>query len=286
MDELQEALDKVKTIGESTKKVYGYNYKRLLKLTDGELILPMSQERIIKFIHQDSIPPQSQNGLLTVALTIRNNNGLKSDKLIKFRDTTLYNDKVAYKRIKNVELKDELPSMDDLETYTRSLYNNEDYTGYIINYLMLRYGLRNKDLNIMITNNHDITSVRDKTNVNYLYITKKYIIYIRNDYKTFSTYGKQKHKIEKTLFYRAVMQVIGDEYEKPLLQLKDGDSISEESLAKVIQRKTYNGLGETKYLKTQIYDLKKQGNIKRIKELAKARGTDVNTIFEEYDIDN
>jgi len=286
MDELDQALEKNKSIGEATKRVYGSNYRRLLRLTGGELILPMSQDRIIKFIHQESIPPQSQNGLLSVVLTIRNNNGLKNDKLIKFRDTTLYNDKVADKRIKNVKLKDELPEMDDLEKYTRSLYNKQDYVGYIINFLMLRFGLRNKDLNLVITNNQDVTYVGDKTKVNYLYVTKKYITYIRNDYKTFSTYGKQKHKIEKSLFTRAVKAVIGDEYEKPLLQLADGDTISEESLAKVIQRKTYNELGEGKYFKIQIQDLKKQGNIKRIRELSKSRGTDLETVFQEYDIDN
>jgi len=234
MNELEEALEKVNTIGDSTRKVYRYNYKRLLIFTDGEPVLAMSQERLINFIHQSGIPPQSQNGLLTVALIIRNKNGLISDKLIKFRDAKLYNDKIAYKRIKNVQLKDELPNLDDLEKYTRSLYNNGDYTGYIINYLMLRYGLRNKDLNIIITNNRDITSIRDKTNINYLYPTKNYIVYIRNDYKTFSTYGKQKHRVEKALFYRAVMHVLGNEYEKPLLHLKDGEQISEESLSNVI----------------------------------------------------
>ena len=286
MDELDQALEKNKSIGAATKRVYGSNYRRLLRLTSGELILPMSQDRIIKFIHQDSIPPQSQNGLLSVVLTIRNNNGLKNDKLIKFRDTTLYNEKVADKRIKNIKLKDDLPEMDDLEKYTRSLYNKQDYVGYIINFLMLRFGLRNKDLNIVITNNQDVTYVSNKTKVNYLYITKKYITYIRNDYKTFSTYGKQKHKIEKSFFTRAVKEVIGNEYEKPLLQLKDGDAISEESLAKVIQRNTYNGLGEGKYFKIQIQSLKNQGNIKRIRELSKSRGTDLETVFQEYDIDN
>tara|TARA_B100000424_G_scaffold271095_1_gene272459 strand:- start:1767 stop:2633 length:867 start_codon:yes stop_codon:yes gene_type:complete len=286
MDELDQALEKNRTIGEATKKVYGANYRRLLRLTGGELILPMSQERIIKFIHRDDIPPQSQNGMLSVVLTIRNNNGLTSDKLVKFRDTTLYNDKVAHKRIKNVKLKDELPEMDDLEKYTRSLYNKEDYVGYIINFLMLRFGLRNKDLNIIITHNHDVTKVSDKSKINYLYVTKRYITYIRNDYKTHSTYGKQKHKIEKTFFNRAVKELIGDEYEKPLLQLKDGDAISEDSLANVIQRKTYNGLGEGKYFKIQIQDLKRQGNIRRIRELSKSRGTDLDTIFQEYDIDD
>jgi len=57
-------------------------------------------------------------------------------------------------------------------------------------------------------------------------------------------------------------------------------------LAKVIQRKTYNSIGEGKYFKVQIQDLKSQRNIKRIKELANSRGTDLQVVFNQYDIDN
>ena len=145
---------------------------------------------------------------------------------------------------------------------------------------MLRYGVRNKDLNLILTKNKDVISVGDKSKVNYLYITQKYVYFVRNDYKTFETYGKQKHRLEKSQFNRAVKAVLGDEYEKPLL----GQGVSEDSVSKIIQRNTYNELGEGKYFKIQLRDLKKQGNIKRIRELAKSRGTDLETVFQEYDI--
>jgi len=284
MEELDLALEKNRSIGAATKRVYGSNFRRLMRLTDNEPVLNISEDRLIKIIHRDDIPPQSQNGLLSVIMTIRNSKDLKSDKLIKFRDTTLFNEKMAQKEKKNAKLVDELPSLSDIEEYTRSLYKKEDYVGFIINFLLLRFGIRNKDLNIVLTHNQDVTYVNDKSKINYIYITKTYTTFIRNDYKTYSTYGKQKHKIIKSNFTRAVKEVIGDEYEKPLLLLADGDAISEESLSKVIQRKTYNGLGEGKYFKIQIQDLKEQGNIKRIRELSKTRGTDLETIFQEYDI--
>lgn len=284
MDELDLALQKNRSIGDATKRVYNANYRRLMRLTDNEPVLNISEDRLIKFIHRDDIPPQSQNGLLSVIITIRNSKELKNDKLIKFRDTTLYQEKIADKEKKNAKLKDELPSLQDIEEYTKSLYKKEDYIGYIINFLLLRFGVRNKDLNIVLTHNQDVTYVNDKSKINYIYITKTYTTFVRNDYKTFSAYGKQKHKIIKASFTKAVKALIGDEYEKPLLQLSDGDGISEESLSKVIQRKTYNELGEGKYFKIQIQDLKEQGNIKRIRELSKTRGTDLETIFQEYDI--
>lgn len=286
MGELDEAININKSIGDATKRTYNSVYRRLMKLTGDESVLNMSEDRLIKTINQDGIPPQSKNTLLSVAMYIRKSKGLSSDKIIKFRDTTLFKEKVAYKEQKNKSLEEELPSLEKLENYTKTLFKNEQYISYIVNFLMLRFGLRNKDLNLIITNNQDVTFVGDKSKVNYLYVTKKYVTYIRNDYKTHSTYGKQKHKIEKSHFTRAVKAVLGDDYEKPLFQVSDGDGISEDSVSKIIQRFTYNNLGEGKYFKIQIKDLKNQGNIRRIRELAKTRGTDLETVFQEYDITN
>jgi len=284
MAELEQAIKINDSIGDATKRTYKSMYKRLMKLSDDEPISNMSEDRIIKTINQDGIPPQSKNALLSVALYIRKSKGLKSDKIIKYRDTTLFKDKLAYKEQKNKILEEELPNLEKLEDYTKTLYKNEQYVPYIVNFLMLRFGLRNKDLNLVITKNQDVTFVKDKSSVNYLYVTKKYVTYVRNDYKTHSTYGKQKHRIEKSHFTRAVKAVLGDDYEKPLLKLPDGDGVSEDSVSKIIQRFTYNGLGEGKYFKIQIQDLKQQGNIRRIRELSKSRGTELSTIFQEYDI--
>ena len=284
MSELEQAIDINQSIGSSTKGVYASNYRRMMKLTNDEPILNISEDRIIKTIHQDSIPPQSQNALLSVVMYIRKSKGLKSDKLIKFRDTILFKEKLAYKEKKNAVLVNELPSLDDIDNYTKTLYKKEQYVPYIVNFLMLRFGLRNKDLNLVITNNQDVIRKGHKSHVNYLYVTQKYIHYVRNDYKTHSTYGQQKHRIEKSHFTRAVKAVLGDDYEKPLLKLPDGDGVSEDSVSKIIQRFTYNNLGEGKYFKIQIQELKKQGNIRRIRELSKSRGTDLETLFNEYDI--
>ncbi len=280
MSEIDEAIKNNRTVGESTKKTYISVYKRLLKLTDDKPILSISEDNIIKSIHQEDIPPQSQNTLLSVAIYIRRNKDLKVDKLIKFRDTTLAKEKLAYKEKKNKSLQEDLPSLEKLENHTKILFKKEQYVSYIINFLMLRYGVRNKDLNLVLTKNKDVISVGYKSKVNYLYVTQKYTHFVRNDYKTFETYGRQKHRIEKSQFNRAVKAVLGDEYEKQLL----GQGVSEDSVSKIIQRNTFDELGEGKYFKIQLRDLKNQGNIKRIRELAKSRGTDLETVFQEYDI--
>lgn len=280
MTEIDDAILDNKTIGESTKKTYKSVYKRLIKLTDNQPILNISQDYVIKSIHQDDIPPQSINTLLSVAIYIRRHKNLNVDKLLKFRDTTLAKEKLAYKDRQNKTLDNELPSLQKIEDYVKILFKNDQYVSYIVNFLMLRYGVRNKDLNLVITKNPHVIKKSDDSKVNYLYVTKKHITFVRNDYKTFDTYGKQKFIIEKSQFSRAVKAVLGDEDEIPLL----GYGVSEDSLSKVIQRFTFNELGEGKYFKIQIKDLKAQGNIRRIRELAKSRGTCLKTVFEEYDI--
>ncbi len=156
MGEFQDALAMNTAIGTATRKVYGYHYNRLMRLTDNEKLLPMSEDRLISVINNDDIPPQSANGMLSVILLIRRANGLPVDKLVKYHETTLYDAKIAHKRIQNIKLKDELPNTEDINKYIRYLYNTKDYVGYIINYLMIRYATRNKDLNIIITRNPDV----------------------------------------------------------------------------------------------------------------------------------
>ena len=286
MNEIEEANRINQNIGDATKQTYIYNYRRLMKLTNNEPVLNMSEDRLIKTINQEGIPPQSKNVLLSVVINIRKSKGLTNDKLVKYRETTLFKEKLAYKEKKNAVLVNELPSLDDIETYTKDLYKKEQYVAYIVNFLMLRFGLRNKDLNLLITKNKDVIKKGHKSQVNYLYVTHKYVFFVRNDYKTHATYGQQKHRVERLQFTKAVKAVLGDEYEIPLLKLPDGDPVSEESVSKIIQRFTYNNLGEGKYFKIQIQDLKKQNNIRRIKELSKSRGTDLTTLFQEYDITN
>ena len=83
MSEIDEAIKNNRTVGESTKKTYISVYKRLLKLNDDKPILSTSEDNIIKSIHREDIPPQSQNILLSVAIYIRRNKDLKVDLIFK-----------------------------------------------------------------------------------------------------------------------------------------------------------------------------------------------------------
>ena len=285
LNEVQQALENNTTLSSSSKSVYRSNYKRLMSITDNEPIKNFSQKRIIEILDNADIPASSKNGMVTIVLLIRNMDELDSEKIIEFREKKVRRDRYKEKEAQNRKLQLDLPSLDTLEKYTKHLLNEGDYVSYIVNFLLLRFGVRNRDLNILITTDKSKTYVGNKAKMNYLYVTHKYITYIRNDYKTFDTYGRKVHKMELRLFVRAVKEVLGDKVEVPLLASRENDDvISESSLSQTIQRKTFDQLGEGKYFKIILQDLKKKGNIKKIRDIAKTRGTDLETIFAEYDI--
>jgi len=285
--EIELALAKNHTLSESSRRIYTANYKRLLRLTDKEPILNISEERLLRIIDIDiNSPPQSKNSLISVAMIIRKENGLESKKLSRYRGGILLKKKEADKKIKNEKLlHDDIGTIKDLQKYTKLLYTNKDYVGYIVNTLLLKFGVRNKDINCIITLDKRVTYKDNPAKVNYLYVTQKYILFIRNDYKTFSTYGKKINKLEILPFTRAVNFVLGDNFETPLLSLNNDEPVSENSVSKIVQRHTFREFGEGKYFKIQILDLKKQGNIDRIIELSRSRGTDLMTVFDEYDLE-
>jgi len=284
--ELENAFNINETLGDSSKVIYRSVYRRFLNLSDHTKLLDMSEANIIKLVNNDRIPPKSQESLLDVAVLVRRANNASYEKILKYKTIQLKKSIDKRKLEKNEKLKDELPDKKQIERYIKTLLNNKDYVSYIVNYLLLTYGVRNLDLNLILTSDKDVTLKGHNSEINYLYVTSTYVMFIRNNYKTYKKYGQKKIKIIKKSFVNACTQLLSDNYDTPLLKLKNGDPISEESIGRVIQEMTYNNIGEGMYFKVNIADSKKSNNIKRIRDLSNHRGTALETVFQEYDIDN
>ncbi len=284
--ELENAFNINETLGDSSKVIYRSVYRRFLNLSDHTKLLDMSEANIIKLVNNDRIPPKSQESLLDVAVLVRRANNASYEKILKYKTIQLKKSIDKHKLEKNEKLKDELPDKKQIERYIKTLLNNKDYVSYIVNYLLLTYGVRNLDLNLILTSDKDVTLKGHNSEINYLYVTSTYVMFIRNNYKTYKKYGQKKIKIIKKSFVNACTQLLSDNYDTPLLKLKNGDPISEESIGRVIQEMTYNNIGEGMYFKVNIADSKKSNNIKRIRDLSNHRGTALETVFQEYDIDN
>jgi len=219
----------------------------------------------------------NQQALLNIGLVVRKLYGLSVKKLEEFREKLKLKINESIKK-KNIELKETLPSYDDLIQYTEMLWENSEWTDYIINYLLIHYQVRNEDLDFQI-----IKRKKDAndTTKNYMWLQSGKVTYIRNRYKTDKTYGKKVNVITNKQFITAIRRVLGCQAS----ELKCGVFIPNRSaIAYYIQKATYKQLGESKYVKIVINHFRK--NLDKLKEISDNRGTDLKTILSYYDVEN
>ena len=276
MTELEHTFSK-KNISQKTQTNYKNYYKRLSALLGGKEIIKSSNKKIIKVLKDDKeIPSSSKLALLNVAIVIKQTHELKTDELIKFRDTgrEKLSEQIA---TKNIELNEELPSLKELNTFMNELYKEKDYDAYLVNYLLINFGVRNMDLDLIITIDKEDVRPGD----NYLLVQKSTIKYIRYNYKTAETYGAKVNTIRSQKVMRACLELLGNEPNALLLARKNGKRIADNSLNNAVSSKTFDGIGESKYFKIIVRDSGKSVAI-----LSKNRGTGVATISSNYDVKN
>ena len=271
-------------------------------------ITELSEIEIIDFLKNSEMKPETKNSWLNVILMVRRYKKVSVDKLLFYRGYREYQDDGTYKmiggelnqdiQVHKMESKEkvskELPTMKDLNDHLTSLYKSKKYRDYIINYLLVNYGVRNKDLDIVITKDKKVISNtqknKDNYQKNYLYVVKSYVWFICNEYKTASTFGRKKIKIRNTSFQRSVNGFIGTGEKKLLVNTIAGTTIKNDAgIAKVVQEKTFNKIGEGKIFKVIIKDILNEPNAKvrenRLRSISETRGTSIGTILQSYAVD-
>ena len=173
----------------------------------------------------------------------------------------------------------EFPPLDELKEYLEELYNNEEWEKYVLNYLLINYGVRNKDVDVFITDNSAIPD-EDK---NLLIVRGFSVDWVRNIYKTAKTYGQKVIKIKDEKFLDAVRKLPNNSW---LLNNK-GNHISESAVGKHIVRRTYMGLSEADIFKILVKDITTKGKnvLSNLNELSNYRGSSLVTIKDSYDLD-
>tara|TARA_R110000772_G_scaffold53608_3_gene122603 strand:+ start:3630 stop:4493 length:864 start_codon:yes stop_codon:yes gene_type:complete len=285
MSEYDKFMDTIKNKSDSTKKQYRLQYNKLFKLT-GKPIEETSEKKIIELLDEIDNKNNSQ-ALLNIALLIRKMNNLSVTRLENRRKTDK-NKLIDSVKEKNLELKENLPSYDDIVEYMNYLYDKSEWTDYIINYLLINLQVRNQDLDFTIVSKKK-DAVDSKTNYMWLQNTKGKATFIRNVYKTASVnapdgtnhgYGQKVNNITEKKFIVALRRVLGCQKSG----LDCGTFIPTKSaIAYHIIKSTYKQLGESKYMKIVVNHFR--NNIDKLKEISANRGTDLRTILSSYDID-
>lgn len=281
------AIDKSK----NTQKAYNLQYRTLEKIL-GKPVGDASQKTLIDAIkdYQASTKgEQNNNGkiaLVNIAVLVRRYNKVATKDLEDFRDKLKENIKKDTQK-KNVDLPASLPSYQDIVEYTEMLYNTNNWTDYIINYLLLNFAVRNKDLLFDIIRRKKLA--KNDTKKNYLWLSDNFVEYIRNDYKTrdwsktkpTQPYGPKVFKIKDKKFITAVRRVFA-------FRNHDEDCgvfiPNEAQLGYYLKKATLGGIGETAYNKVIINHFR--NDIDKLKEISASRGTSIGALLEFYDIQN
>lgn len=284
MAEFDDFMQSIENKSAATKKQYKTQYNKLFKLT-GKPIAETSEKKIIEIL--DNIDNKNaEQALLNIALLVRKLNKLSVTQLENLREKNKQSLNKSIKE-KNVHLKETLPSYDDLIEYMNYLYDKDEYTDYIINYLLINFQVRNQDVDFKI-----ITRKKDAADLtrNYMWLQPNKLTYIRNVYKTAkyiapdgtdSGYGQKINVITEPKMITAFKKVFKCQ--------KNNDDCgtfipNKSSIAYHLQKSTYKQLGEGKYVKIIINHFR--NDIDKLKEISDNRGTSLTEILRSYDIEN
>tara|TARA_R100001440_G_scaffold17797_2_gene29840 strand:+ start:473 stop:1330 length:858 start_codon:yes stop_codon:yes gene_type:complete len=237
-----------------------------------------SQTTIITKLKDLYSNPNTLQLYLNMIILVRRYNDEETDKLIKLRNS-LKDDIVKTRKEKLDKLDDELPSYDFI------MKELDDATGsrYILNYLILNHGLRNKDLNLKYVKSLPSENNRDE---NYILIKPKDVLLNINDYKTEKSHGSKEFKIKDTKFRNELksLNLKNDDY---LFSKRDGSKITNISTFndKIINH-TINRLGQNKLFKIVIKKLLNNKSFDTLEQLSKDRGTSMDVLLKSYNLEN
>jgi hypothetical protein len=266
---------------ERTKRSYRIAYKKLYSITEQNLS-DVSEIEILNAIKQLSSNLNSQASYVNIAKCIRMYNGVSVCEIEKHRIRLKH--KLVKKRNQGDENKLEgLATPRELQSYLNDLYMDENWRDYIINYLLINYSVRNKDVDCLIVN----STMDTKTHDNFLVVRKKDISYLRKNYKTHATYGDIKLTITSKKLRSAVEKyVLSLETDKenffPLLLKENGERIGEDSLFLYITNKTLNNMTESDICKVNVASIDREGDLNKLQMLSATRGTSIQTLVSSY----
>jgi len=233
------------------------------------------QQTIIKKLKENYENPNTRATYLNMVIMLRNYKDKDVDKLIKYRNDM----KKEIETLRKEKLKD---SKDELPTIEHLNKNLEHLEGlkYIINYLFINYGFRNKDINLKY-----VDKLPEDKPENYMVEVNKGVKLSINDYKTDKQYGEKVFFIRDSKFMKELRK----------LQLKDGNYLISSPSGKkysisnfndIILKYSIDQLGETNIFKILMKDLIDKKDYKKIEELSVSRGTSLQTLIRSYNVYN
>ena len=262
-------------LADSTIANHMRNYEKLLNILGEDFEYELSDEDMVDSLRKQTLTLSQK---LTISSTL--------SKFLKFRQ--IQNEVVVeYIFEINNELKKEYQKRNKSSVYQYTkkdlihelnrFYTENKPKHYIVSYLLIKYNVRNADLNLKIVRHMKYT---DKEN-NFLVIRKNSIMFIRNKFKTKDSYGVKKNEIKNDKFYQSVINFYNDNI---------GESIDENRLSlfntfhnstKLVKRYSVYNLKESDIVKIVLGE---DNTLHKASVISKNRGTSLDTLENSYNI--
>lgn len=253
------------SVSDASKKIYLSVLKRMLKYG-----FDINKKLTIKNINKllsNVEKPSSKLEFINLIIVLGN-----PDEKILLKLKELRTELNKVRLTKNIEtmnkVGENLMSYDTFLKILNKLYEDKNYKDFILNYLMIIYGLRNLDLNLFVCHKK-CKEIDPKTN--YLILNGSKVRYIRNVYKTAKTYGPQEHIIKDEKLIDALKNI------QPGFILNQTTTPGNELKKRLILKEAQ----AFKMIIDHYYELK---DTTKINELSKTRGTSIDTIKNFYNI--
>tara|TARA_R110000851_G_scaffold329411_2_gene501245 strand:+ start:1257 stop:2126 length:870 start_codon:yes stop_codon:yes gene_type:complete len=261
--------DKEKKLSSQTLKTYENVGKNL------PFNITTNQTTIIKKLKELYDNPNTLSLYLNMIILIRRYGNEETDKLIKLRNSL--RDAIIKERKDNLDIFDEtLPSLKKIEDELDNLTGVQ----YIINYLIINFGLRNGDMNLRFVKSFD------DVNDNQIKVKKKKIILLIKDYKTEKSFGEKELEISDDKFLNELknMKLKNDDY---LIGMKNGSKVNNiTTWNDRVKKLTIGNLGQNKIIKIKIKDLINNKQFDKLEQLSKSRGTSLQVLLTSYNLHN
>ena len=270
IDLMNEYIEKQDKISSQTKKTYLQTAKTL------PFNITTSQPTIIKKLKELYNNPNTLSLYLNMIILVRRHLNLEHEKLIKLRND-LRNEIIKLRKENMTSTKSELPNYNEINEKLNELVGIR----YILNYLLITYGLRNKDINLLYVNKLP----SNKEDENYLVQTKNSIKLDINDYKTDNTFGNKSITITDKKF-KDELNKLDLKDNTYILPKRDGSKLKVNSFNDKVLSLTIDGLGETKIFKILVKHLLDKKDFNKLEDLVNSRGTSLSTIMKSYNVYN
>ena len=263
---------KAKDLSVATAKSYKASYRKVRNLLD-KPIRDAAQDTACKAILISEENINTQQALINVCVLTRLIEPAMPIEI--FHEQRDINKKDVREHLQQANNFKTLPSLEEYNLFVENLWQKGMHREYIINYLMRYHYVRNLDCMFDIVATKAET-LADKTK-NYLWINKRNlsVVYIRNNYKTFKTYGQKSVEIKSERFIKSVKVCFKQMYAFPITE-------DPALIGYHITRMSFNKLGESKCLKIIINAYR--SNYQKIEEISRSRGTNTQTLMTSYNI--